>query len=284
MHYNRHMKYKMIVSDLDGTLLPIGHTSPSPFALAVLKKARNQGILITIATGRGITGVPKELSDEGLIDYIIACNGSIVYDFRNKKVLFSRALDHKLTVDIIKKIKQEGIYVATYIDGNEIGDKEDLKRYDEFFINKEVSQMMLSVIYDIKDNLLDFIINSHPNVNKILSFFNDEELDIRDKLMKEIKKEYSGIDISSAIYNNMEITDDSSTKGQGLSCLCRHLKMDLAETVVLGDGDNDISMLKIAGLSIAPANGSANARKHAMIIADKVENDGVIKAIEEYVL
>lgn len=278
------MKYKMIASDLDGTLLPLGHTSPSEYAIKILKKLKGQGIIITIATGRGITGVPKQLVDEGIIDYVIACNGSIVYDYNKKEVLLSMALHHDKAVAIIKRIKNAGIYVATYIDGNEIGDKTDLKRYDEYFESSEVTKMIASVIYDIKDNLLDFIVNDKPHVNKILSFFNDQELSIREKLMEEISSSYEGIDVSSATYNNLEVTNAQSTKGSALCFLCEHLNMKLDDVVVFGDGDNDISMLKVAGLPISPANASNNAKKYANIIADSVDNDGIIKAIEEYVL
>ena len=119
------------------------------------------------------------------------------------------------------------------------------------------------------------------NIYKFVFIEDDKDklLDFREKL-KSIEK----INISSSWSNNIEVMDESVSKGSGLKHLCKSLNIDRSQVVAIGDNENDISMFEMSGLAIAMENGDEIAKKHSHVVTDTNDQNGVAKAIEEYVL
>ena len=93
-----------------------------------------------------------------------------------------------------------------------------------------------------------------------------------------------GLSINFAEANNLEISPPNTSKATGLIELCDFLKIDIAETVAIGDADNDKEILQTAGLAVAMDNASDEIKKLADFITRDNDNDGVAFAIEKIFL
>lgn len=71
-------------------------------------------------------------------------------------------------------------------------------------------------------------------------------------------------------------------KDRGIEALCARLKIDPAETIAFGDGENDISMLRRAGVGVAMGNGGENVRAQADYVTASVDADGIFRAVEHF--
>lgn len=81
---------------------------------------------------------------------------------------------------------------------------------------------------------------------------------------------------------NGELINRKFDKGRGIERVCRHLGIDIKDTIAFGDSMNDVEMLKTAGLGICMENGSAVLKKLADRICPPVMEDGLLRAFEEY--
>mgnify|MGYP002625951298 CR=1 FL=1 len=82
----------------------------------------------------------------------------------------------------------------------------------------------------------------------------------------------------------LEINASGVSKARGLRALCDALDIDMSECIAIGDAQNDVEMLKAAGLKVAMANGSDEVKSLADVIAPNCDSDGVAAIIEQYLL
>ena len=88
--------------------------------------------------------------------------------------------------------------------------------------------------------------------------------------------------VTSSVRNNIELNLASANKGAALEALCRHLGVAMEETVAFGDGTNDLTMLRAAGLGVAMANAAPEVKAAADRVTDDNEHAGVAKVINEF--
>ena len=105
----------------------------------------------------------------------------------------------------------------------------------------------------------------------------------KQKALEELR-EIEGIEVTGALVNNIEVSVQGVNKGNALLALGEMLHIKKEEILALGDGANDIEMLKKAGLGIAMANSSDEVKAAADIVTVSNDEEGVARIIEEYVL
>ena len=134
---------------------------------------------------------------------------------------------------------------------------------------------------DVYPSIIGHVEETGKDVEKINVYVAD--LGDREPLKKELSA-IPGLIISSSLYNNIEINMEGATKGNALLWLASYLGISREETMAFGDGENDLSMLKAAGIGIAMANGIEAAKEAADEITLTNDEDGVAAAIERLVL
>ena len=117
-------------------------------------------------------------------------------------------------------------------------------------------------------------------MEKINLFFPDMEE--RDRLRAELEKR-GDVLITSSIPNNLEINAFGATKGEAILRLASHLGISEKQTMAIGDGENDFSMIQKAGIGVAMKNGSKELRGAADYITDTNDEDGVASAINRII-
>ena len=273
------MKYKLIAIDMDGTLLNSQNQISKRNAKA-LYKAMEKGIYVVLTTGRILPSAYYYAKSLNLGNPIIACNGAIITSKGKDNIIYESKLEIDASKEIVELGNKQNIHFHFY-DRNtyytKIPQEGIVQDYSSYLDSLGEQGIEVEVI----ENVIETIETKKPNIYKFV-FVDDDKgklLNFR-KELNSIK----GINVSSSWHNNVEIMNEGVSKGNALEYLCNKLNIDKSQIVAIGDNENDVSMFKTAGLSIAMENGDSIIKKHAHLVTRTNDEDGVAKAIEKYVL
>ena len=267
------LKYKLICSDLDKTLL-VDNTIPD-FNLEAIQKARDLGVKFVISTGRDIEIILhllKQLNTENSEnEYTICCSGAKIYENKNKKIIYINYLNDEMVKEAFEFGKKfSEIYIifdtsdGVYIYNDEILKKE---RDDYGYNYKNMEKME-----DIKDLKIIRVVYTCKNkdyLNKIL------------KEIKEVKIFDNKVDYYLTQNQFLEFNNLSVSKGEALKWLCNYLNIDIKETIAIGDSYNDVSMIKEAGIGACVKSANDDIKKVSDYICEKDFFEGSVKEVIE---
>ncbi len=265
---------KLITIDLDGTLFN-KNKEVTNYNREMIKKAREKGVYVVIATGRPIDGIRSLLNDLNMTttnDYVISYNGAMVFNIANKQSVCSSTISGKDVKILYQEAKRLNLnFHAFKKNGALITPKYNEYTNVEATINKIPA---FEVNFDnIKDNEL-FI--------KAMIVDSKENIDIAfEAVRNELKDNYSMVR-SANIF--LEFLAKGTDKGYALMSLAKHLNIDMSETMAIGDANNDKHMIQVAGIGVAMANSFPEILKIADYITLSNEESGVGHAIEKFVL
>ncbi|WP_029452883.1 Cof-type HAD-IIB family hydrolase [Clostridium algidicarnis] len=270
---------RLVAIDMDGTLLSNDKTL-SVKNKQVLNQGIKQGVLIVPATGRPMEGIPKELLENENILYAICSNGASIIDLIKKEIIFHCYLKREIAIMVIEALRHLDPILDIFAEGKIFTENRNMERLDNFLIPLN----MIQYIYDTRtcvDDILDFVKTNGFHIEKINLFF--QNLDMR-KQVEEKLKSILEISVTSSLNNNMEINHINANKGFALKWLAQYLGIQMEQVMALGDSNNDMDMLNVAGLSIAMGNGTDSIKHIADDITLSNEESGVAIAMGKYVL
>jgi len=265
---------KLVTIDLDGTLFDNQKKISEKNKIAI-KKAKELGCNVVIATGRPLNGVLPVLKELDLLDdtdYCIIYNGAKIFNVKTKELVFSSSI----TGSDVKDLYYEALRLNTYLQAFCI---------DETLITKEHNPYtdVEASLNHIKDELYDFDTICDDDLFLKFMMVNDEET--LNRVIKEInpifKEKYSMVR-SSPIF--LEFLNKNTNKGNALVALANYLNIPIEDTMAIGDQDNDISMIKAAGFGVCMANGVDEVKCAADFITLDNESSGVAYAFEKFIL
>ncbi|WP_297405947.1 Cof-type HAD-IIB family hydrolase [uncultured Cetobacterium sp.] len=266
------MKYKMIVTDLDDTLLNSKGEISSLNKDAILK-AQELGIKFVLASGRptyAMINLAKELQLEKYESFFLSYNGSIIIDCKNNKPLFNESLTNKEIAELYEFSKKEKVSIITYLD-SEILSEENNKYID---VEVNLTHMPLKIVNNFKDSIPTSspkcILLEEPNFLK----------NIENKLKEKLGDKYS-IAISKPFF--LEVTKLGVDKGTSLEKLCTFLNIKMEEVIVVGDSFNDLPMLNVAGLPACVNNAKEEIKKISKYISTSNDNNGIANLINDLI-
>ena len=274
------MNIQLIALDLDGTTLQNDHLSISPKTQRVITAAIEKGILIVPTTGRLNSLLPQSIVNINGICYAITSNGAVTYDLRTGKMIYSNFMNREVIVELLDLIPMDKVLVELFKDGRLFVERKCLANLSEH----PVPFMHLEFLKDIHvpvDSLREFIHENSDRIEKINLPYVPVEL--RNSLWRQLSS-LDSISLTSSVPDNMEINDVKANKGAALQKLCNFLHIPAKNVMAIGDGGNDIEMLKFAGVSVAPENAVEEAKTAAMEITLANDEDGAALAIEKYAL
>ena len=269
-------KYKLLVIDIDGTLLDKRGIISDTDAKA-LARASAAGIRVSLSTGRAAKACTKILKQLALDGYHIFFDGALVLNPETGEEVYADPIDKEL-------VRQ----LAEYIHRIEIN--MDFYSASQYFIERETwATEIRRTFYGLTPVLVDFtnlwrqeriikgtIVVASPEEK---ARANDCYLHFRDRLNFSWSgtPAYPGVDFINVLAKDV-------SKGAALKALTDFLKIPLAEVVAMGDGANDIPLLTEAGLAIAMDNASAEVKAVADYVTLDVDHNGVAAAIDKYLL
>lgn len=271
--YTQIMKYKAIFSDFDGTLYRNDHTISQANKTAI-EDYVNAGGKFIIATGRLYSAIKHHLSDLGLHGEVITTQGAEIYDIATGKQLYAQYLE----ID-------EAMKALQYCEMNDLASPMvyvDNKCYSQFC--NEWTKIFakitgLDLIYtDCK--LSEYILLNNFLPSKVLAMIDDNKID--DFIKNGQQKLGEKYDICKSQDFLVEILKSGVNKGTAVKRLCEQYDIGLHEIICLGDSENDIAMLKIAGLGVAVGNAYEHVKQVANYVCESNDDDGVAKTIERF--
>lgn len=268
------LSYKIIATDLDGTLLNSDqHVSFENNA--AIEKLTQMGVHVVASTGRSLWEMPDEVRDNPNIRYIIHTDGASIYDKltkENSTIPMSRAESDKM-LDIISEYQTSS---SLRYDGWCFVD-EKKHNYEDYAYNR-VSKTYADHLFKYAKTVddLDKFSRELDHVDMICTFFHSEADRIECTERFEALPEYQ---VASSVVNNIEVFSAKAGKGNAILKLADMLGIDRSLTIAVGDTTNDFQALECAGLSLAMENAVPELKE----IADEVICDNDSHAIK-YIL
>lgn len=267
------MKYKMIVMDMDDTLLR-HDLSISPRTKTAIAQAQAKGIKVVLASGRPSSAmVPyaKELALDQYGSFIVSFNGGMIIDCRTNQVIFQQTLPKETVHELYHISKKHEVFIHTYLDNDIVTPKDN--EYTK--IEKKLTGLP---IVEVKD----FCSHVDRHVVKVLMLSEPSYLKkVESKLRPELGHKMN-LHISKPYF--LEFTDHGIDKAASIGRLLVQLGIPKEEVIAIGDSYNDLSMIEMAGLGVAMGNAPADIKAKADYITDTNMEDGVAKVIEQFVL
>ena len=240
--------------DIDGTLIPMDQKDMSENTKQTLRKLKENGIKICLATGRGPVALPHF---EGIdFDLFLTYNGSYCYDDKGETI-YSHAIptkDVQMIIDNASKMNRP-VTLATKDRTVSNGKDQDLIEYAAF-ANRGVY---------VSD---DFDEAAKTEVFQLMMGARKEDYS---RILENVENAM----ITSWWYRAVDIIPTNSGKGPAIKKVLEHYGLDRSQAIAFGDGNNDIQMLEAVGTGIAMANASEELKEVADEICKDAADDGV---------
>ena len=269
------MKYKLIVLDVDGTMLNSNREVTKRTA-QTLRKVQQMGIRVALASGRPTYGILPlaQAIDLGVYDgYIISYNGAQVMEARTGQIIFERRIDPQMVPYLEKKAQKMGFTMA-YYDGNEVVSTDITNPH--IIDEAEMNGMTLR-----QDEILSLSMDDWPAEIMLVS---DDE-DALTSLEQHMQRHLNGV--MDTIHSNpyyLEIVGYQVGKSYAMSALVQKLGIQMSEVLAIGDGAADINMIQMAGTGVAMANATVGVRRCADFTTLSNDQDGAALAIEKAIV
>lgn len=270
---------KMVFCDVDETLVAKNSVPEcNREAISNLRK-NNPNVKFVLATGRPFSLAEKIIKEIDLYDkeneYTICGSGSVIYENKNKKVLYAKQLQKDFFQKLFDFGKKFDIYIffvgLEYFHYYKITPAEIEKRKfenakykispDDFNLDDLLNgeDKILRMVYG-KENAFDYLMSIQNELKKVPEF--NENLDIF---------------ISSGKY--LEINPKGVNKGVAVKWLCDYLKVEKNQTMGIGDADNDVDMIKNVGFGCAVKGAKESLKKIVDYICEKDYDEGAVKEV-----
>lgn len=268
------MAYRLLALDLDGTLMGPDLVISDDVKRAIAR-AKAEGIVVTVATGRVFNATLPFTEDLGIDDPIICYQGALVRHPVSQEIYGHTSVPGALAVEVIERLQNSGIFVIAFIDEKTcVAERRpELDFYLSFHPGGEADVI-------IEPDLIERVTHTPPT--KLL--FVADPLVVEQELTALSAHFTDTLSIVRSHDHFGEVTAPGITKGPALAALAVRLGIAREDVIAIGDQENDVSMLVWAGLGLAMGNAPAEVRALADAVIPPVTESGVAWAIENYLL
>ena len=269
------MKYKLLVLDVDGTLLN-DEREISKRTLAALLKVQQMGVRIVLASGRptyGLMPLAKTLELGNYGGFVLSYNGCQIIKAQNGEILFERRINPEMLPYLEKKARKNGFAIFTYHDDTLITDSPD----NEYIKNEALLNNLKIIREDEFSTAIDFA----PCKCMLVS---DKEKALIG-LEQHWEKRLAGtLDAFRSEPYFLEVVPCGVNKANTLGALLEHLGVTREEVIAVGDGVCDVTMLQLAGMGVAMGHSQDSVKVCADYVTASNEEDGGALAVEKLIL
>lgn len=276
------MTVRLIALDLDGTLFTEDKNISEENQKAI-RDARKKGIEIVIATGRPVNGIPTEIFRELGVQYVIDLNGACVHRLRDGACIYEERMETKAACELVRMCLEYRVYLSVFAGEKSCvqADREDLLEQMGF---SKVLYEYIKKTRTYVDDLPAYLRTSGNPIYKVVMNFiplpDGSYLDydvLRDRIDADAR--FDQVDGGG---HNMEVTMAGVSKGKALKWLAKELGVSIEETMACGDTENDIDIIRTAGIGVAMGNAKENVKEIADYVTKTNMEDGVAYAIRRF--
>lgn len=272
------MKIKLVAVDMDGTVLRTDKTVSARTA-AALNRAAERGCAVVPASGRVMNNLPKSVVSVPGVRYAVTSNGASVVDLAERRSVYTDPLGGE-TPGLVRTLLGEGFFTEAYFGGSAYADR---------------TAFGALVRLDPPEELLNFVRSSQIFVDDLPGYLESRGASVEKLNVPFVPKEDGGAllrrltatgkyALCSSLWGNIEITRAGCSKGKALGKLIGMLGIRREEVLAIGDGGNDLEMLRFAGVGVAMKNADADVLAAADFVTASNDEDGAALAIEKFAL
>jgi len=269
------MSIKLLALDLDGTIFGDDLVISDRTRQAILG-AQQQGVLVTIATGRMFVSASRIAADLGIEAPLICYQGAMVRHSASWEMLYHKTVPNRYTHEIISETQRLGLHLNLYL--------------NDFIYTAHITP---EAIFYSKINM-GLEINEVGDLSGWLGAQNGAEATKlviitdphqTDDVLKRFTELYGDkLQVTKSHPRFTEFTSIECSKGRALAFLSHHVGIEREEVMAIGDGHNDLDMIAWAGHGVAMAGAPQVVRDAARTVCSSVLDDGTAETIENYVL
>jgi Cof subfamily protein (haloacid dehalogenase superfamily) len=266
------MKYKMLVLDMDDTLLTDEH-KVSEENREMIFKAQELGVCVILASGRPTPSMieyAKDLQMDVNNSFMISYNGAVITDLKENKVIFEQTLSQEQIYELYDYSVKSKTHIITYIDGKVVSET------DSEYIDIEVNITGLE-----HNKVLDFKKEVNTAAVKCILL---EEPSYLKEVEKDLKLAMPHLSISMSKPFFLEVAQKGIDKGASIKFLAEKLNILQSEIIAVGNAGNDLAMIEYAGLGVWVDNVDPELRDKANVIVASNNDHGVAEVVRRFIL
>lgn len=262
-------KYKMIFSDIDGTLLDSSHQVPEETRQEILKLER-EGVPFILVSARmpdAMTTIQDQIGNRAPM---VCYSGALIRDERGEN-LYSCQMDLGVAMEIKELLDREypRICCNTYGGSRWVvdDDKNPWVMKEEAITGRKAERGDMKVVF-----------TAGQGIHKFLLMGDHEEIE---RLEGCLKRKYPRLSIATSSPVYMEVMDGKVKKSEGVRFLCSYFGVGMDEVIALGDGCNDMDMLQAVHNSYAMANACEEVKRSAAHVTLDNDRQGLLAVLKE---
>lgn len=271
------MRSKLIFLDIDGTLVGFDGKMPES-TRAVLGRAVEKGHHLIVSTGRLAAQVYPWLFEKAIFDGFISSSGANI-KWKGEQVACN-FWSHDQVKRFCEAAASVGAAVFGHTETNLIAEPGAVEHQVSFFAKFGLERWQFQ---SLLDNVLVADPCGYPNIEKGIYIDSGHSVAEMQALLGDEFK-VDGYSFGPIPPTSGEVTLAGVSKASAIEVLCDYLGVGIEDTVAIGDGSNDIEMVKRAGCGIAMGNGVEELKAVADHVCGRIEEDGLAAAFERWIL
>lgn len=261
---------RLVMSDLDGTLLTDDKTV-SKATMAALQELKHREIAFGIATGRSLVAVEKLVHQWGiasLCDVLVGMNGSQILDMKTGVMTQTHLLSGRVILGIIEACRHLDVNFVIYDESMMYVLKND-ERARTLALNNNFTLVVTDFSDVCQRDHAKLLITCEPEYMETMKAF----------AATLPMDTYRGFQTDHHLF---EFVDSAVSKSFGVKQVCDMMGFEMDEVMAFGDNNNDLEMIRDAGIGVCMANGTRDAKAVADVIVKSNQEDGLAAYIMEY--
>ncbi len=266
--------YKLLAIDIDGTLISFKRPDISQRVRNAILKAKEKGTHIVLASGRNYKSMSRVLEHLDIREYGITSNGAVVVNLEDETILFEAFVAPHIAQGVTEIVEGADIAHMVFSGLHLYAHKRYEKNPTIQYFQKEEDNLRLY------DNSQEFV--NKVKINKYSVMGEDA---ILNKVIKKINERYrEELEIVYGLKGHIDVYPKKVGKDIALQKLADKLEIPMNQVMAIGDSENDLAMIKAAGLGIAMGNAFVHVKKQADFVTKAIDEDGVAVAIERFII
>ena len=271
------MNYQLIALDMDGTLLD-SEKRVLRSSTEAIGEALAAGRTVAICSGRSPKMIELDRASYEGVRYAICCNGTILYDLDEHRVLSAEPFDHEVVTRAVAAVGEADAMVDVFSGPHMYCQTDQLAWMGHYLMGRYTGlyEATATPVGDVLATLLD----PSASIQKFIYHFADPA----DRERARARLGDLPVELAYSEDASLELSPAGVNKGSGLVALARLLGLPIEAVVAVGDAENDVSMLRAAGLGVAMGNATPEALAAADVTVADNDHGGVAEAIRRFLL
>ena len=267
------MPYQLIALDLDGTLLNSRKQVPGDVAAAI-RSACAAGKTVVFDTGRAVPELAEQIALLPEVRYAVFASGGGLYDIHERRAFGLQPVPEEQVRRILRLVRTKDVMPQIVLADRDVIQASHMEHLDHYHM--EVYRPMYTKAMTLVPDIYAFAESCREPVLKLNLYHADPE----ERITTRAQLETPELELVYSEISSLESSAVGISKGSGLERLCGLLGIPLAECIGVGDADNDIPLLKAAGLGVAMGNAPAHVKAAADRVVSDCDHSGCVEAIQ----